>query len=150
MRLRRVLTAALLAAFAPAFGAGCGGGDPTGAVSGEVTYNGTPVESGTIQFTPKDGKGAAVGGPVTAGKFDVKNVPVGVMLVSINASAGGSGSPVSSEDSAREAAERLAAKKKFVDKAPSIPPGAGGNNEPFEVKAGSNTLKVQLTPPRTR
>ncbi len=150
MRLRHALFAALFAAVGPGLGAGCSGGDPTGTVSGEVTYNGVPVESGTIQFTPKDGKGAAAGGPVTAGKFDVKNVPVGVMLVSVTASAGGSGGPVSSEDSAREAAERLAAKKKFVDKPAAIPPGAGGNNEPFEVKAGSNTLKVQLTPPRTR
>ena len=133
-----------------ALGFGCSGGTATGTVTGEVTYNGTPVESGTIQFTPKDGKGASAGGPVVAGKFDVKNVPVGVMLVSVNASAGGSGAAMSSEDSAREASERLAAKKKFVDKPASIPPGVGGNNEPFEVKAGANTHKVQLTPPRTK
>ena len=148
MRLRQLVSAAFVAAMVPAFGAGCGGSESKGTVTGEVTYAGVPLESGTIQFTPKDGKGQAAGGPITAGKFNVSNVPVGTMVVSVTASAPHTG-PMSSEESARLSQERLASKKP-MEKVLTIPAGASGNNEPFEVKEGANTRNVTITPPRPR
>ena len=39
---------------------GCGGGEPSGSVSGKVTYNGKPVTPGVVQFmNPDTGIGAS-------------------------------------------------------------------------------------------
>ncbi len=148
MRLRQLVSAAFVAAFAPALVTGCSGSDATGTVTGEATYAGTPIESGTIQFTPKDGKGTVTGGPISAGKFSVPNVPVGVMVVSVVASEPSSG-PISSEESARQAKEQRAAKKPPAAVV-AIPAGAAGNDVAFEVKAGANAHNVTVTAPRAR
>lgn len=47
--------------------AGCGGGRV--AVEGSVTFDGKPVESGTISFEPADGQGATAGGPIEGGRY---------------------------------------------------------------------------------
>jgi hypothetical protein len=54
--------------------AGCG--DSSGlarryAVSGTVTYNGKPVEKGTISFAPADANGRAAGGTITDGQYSL-------------------------------------------------------------------------------
>ena len=147
MRLRQLVRAALVAALLPAVGAGCSDSAGKGTVSGEATYSGSPIASGTIQFTPKDGKGSVTGGPITGGKFNVPNVPVGTVVVSVAAGMPSSG-PISSEESARLAQERAAAKKAAATV--SIPANASGNGETFEVKEGVNTYNVTVTAPRTR
>lgn len=48
---------------------GCGGDRAT--VSGTVTIAGAPVTSGAIAFEPADGKGVAVGGVITDGRYTV-------------------------------------------------------------------------------
>lgn len=48
--------------------AGCGGRGLV-PVEGNVTFDGTAVESGTIVFEPADGKGATAGGSIEAGKY---------------------------------------------------------------------------------
>jgi hypothetical protein len=54
--------------------AGCGGpkysGDKRYPLAGEVTFEGQPVDLGSISFIPT-GKGHASGGVITAGKYDV-------------------------------------------------------------------------------
>jgi hypothetical protein len=40
-------------------------------VSGTVTYQGKPLERGTISFTPADGKGRAAGGTITDGQYSL-------------------------------------------------------------------------------
>lgn len=47
--------------------AGCGGG--LVAVEGNVTFDGTPVETGTIAFEPADGQGATAGGSIEGGRY---------------------------------------------------------------------------------
>lgn len=49
--------------------AGCGKSAP--AVNGTVTWDGAPVEEGTISFAPSDGKGASSGAAISAGKYRV-------------------------------------------------------------------------------
>ena len=151
MRLRLLMKAALLALVA-AIGAGCDGGGATATVSGTVTYAGVPVEEGTIQFTPKSGKGSVVGGTVSGGKFSVANVGLGPMAVFVSSSApsvaGADGGPISTADLARAAQERQAGKAKEAARPPAVPADAAGNNATFDVKPGANTLQIDLTPPK--
>jgi hypothetical protein len=60
----------------PAVLAVLGCGDSTGLppryrVSGTVTYNGKPVEKGTVTFTPAKSEGRAAGGTIVAGSYSL-------------------------------------------------------------------------------
>jgi len=81
--LRLVLLAALVLALA-----GCGGHKVH--VWGEVSYDGKPVASGTIEFVPVDGtRGPSTGGMIVDGRYDVPAkvgpLPGGVYQVEIRA-----------------------------------------------------------------
>ena len=70
---------------------GCGGVErPKFAVAkviGTVTLDGQSIEKGRVQFVPvPPTPGGPVGGDVTAGKFDIADVPVGKHKVVFNAS----------------------------------------------------------------
>lgn len=152
MRFRMSFSAPLLAALLTILTSGCGGdGVPTATVSGTANYGGKPVEEGFIQFTPVGGKGAVSGGPIKGGKFSVEKVAIGSMTVFVSSSAGAvagpGGAPLSTEDQAKIAAEKLKSKKKDAPVPVAIPDDALGNNVLFEVKSGTNTLQIDLTPP---
>jgi len=53
-------------------------------VSGAVTVDGKPLEVGSIQFTPVDGKTPVTGGAIQGGNYSVR-VHVGTIKVSISA-----------------------------------------------------------------
>ncbi len=152
MRFRRLIQLARLAALLPVLAAGCDGGGATATVSGTVSYAGVPVQEGSIQFTPKSGKGAVAGGTVAGGKFSVANVGLGPMAVYISTNApsgaGAGGGPISTADLAKAAQDRQAAKAKDIPAPAAVPPDATGNNATFDVKAGVNTLQLDLTPPK--
>lgn len=40
-------------------------------IHGEVTFNGKPVDDGTISLEPADGKGPTTGGTIAAGKYQL-------------------------------------------------------------------------------
>lgn len=61
---------------------GCGKGDNTCLITGKVSLNGTPLESGQISFKPSDGKGATAGAVITNGSYTAK-VPRGRKSVQI-------------------------------------------------------------------
>lgn len=52
---------------------GCGGpaGPERCAVSGAVSFDGEPIESGTITFLPEDGKGVSAGGAIQQGRYSI-------------------------------------------------------------------------------
>lgn len=52
---------------------GCGGpaGPERCAVSGSVSFEGEPIESGTITFLPEDGKGVSAGGAIQQGRYSI-------------------------------------------------------------------------------
>src|SRR5262249_59994 len=68
--------------------AGCGG---TATVTGQVTFDGKPVERGQIAFLPLDDKGdldskvPVIGAGINKGKYAAKDVPVGKNKASIPA-----------------------------------------------------------------
>lgn len=65
---------------------GCGGGVERADVYGTVTYQGEPVEEGTISFEPKD-KGPLVATNITEGEYQLKGdrgVPPGSYHVKIS------------------------------------------------------------------
>ena len=50
---------------------GCGSG--LEAVEGDVTFDGQPVEQGTIVFEPVDGNGTTAGGQISGGKYSLSD-----------------------------------------------------------------------------
>src|SRR3954451_19184404 len=60
---------------------GCGG--TRTAVSGAVTYDGAPLANGTISFFPVDGQGPTNGGPISNGKYSVRDLVPGQKRVEI-------------------------------------------------------------------
>jgi hypothetical protein len=63
--------------------ASCSSAPPRGIIHGEVTFDGQPVQEGTILFEPENGQGQTAGGSIKDGKFTAE-VPVGKMRVRIN------------------------------------------------------------------
>ena len=70
MAIKRLTTPATVALLI-ALSAGCGSSDTR--IIGTVTFNGTPVEEGSISFEPVDGKGTVLGGPIAGGKYDIRS-----------------------------------------------------------------------------
>lgn len=117
--------------------AGCEAGPPSGEVSGTVSFDGAPVEKGSITFTPADGKGPTAGGTIQGGRYSVAKVPVGASKVSITG-------------------DKETGKKKLYD-TPDSPVGvmtsnylpekfSGDDTElRFDVKPGTNEKNWALT-----
>ena len=53
------------------FCGGCGHHGGQVPINGEVTFDGKPVEEGSISFEPIDGNGAATGGKIIHGKYEL-------------------------------------------------------------------------------
>jgi hypothetical protein len=127
------------------FCAGCG--SESGAiVSGNVTYEGAPVASGQIMFTPADGKGPIVGGPIAAGAYSVSDVLPGQKVVQIS-SIEDAAVALSSEDLARAAqtGKPAAPPPRIL-----VPPDAEGNGKTIEVKSGKQAVDFHLKKPAGR
>jgi hypothetical protein len=65
--------------------AGCGGGEKTYKVSGTVTFDGKPVESGTISFESAAGGAGVASSGITGGKYELQS-KAGKKKVQITAS----------------------------------------------------------------
>lgn len=77
---------------------GCGPANPLDrkAISGEVTLDGVPLESGSITFAPQQKGGVDSGAEIVNGQYEieaVKGLPVGDYLVRIHSSKGGDSTP---------------------------------------------------------
>jgi hypothetical protein len=64
---------------------GCSRQPPRAEVRGEVTFDGEPVENGSIAFQPVDGVGPSAGGEIKRGLYCVR-VPPGKKRVEIHGS----------------------------------------------------------------
>lgn len=126
--------------------AGCGGGTAgpkTGQVSGTVTYKGTPVADATVVFYPTQGP-VATGVTDASGKFQLMtNKPgdgaaLGMCKVTVTVNAPVPESdPASVEKAQKEAEQNAKIPKKYN--------AAESSGLSFEVKAGQNDAKLELT-----
>jgi hypothetical protein len=169
--IRRLLSRpwfAFLGALAVLGCADSSGLPPRSRVSGTVTYNGKPLERGTISFVPADAKGRAAGGSVVDGRFSLTTqdpndgaLP-GKYRVAIQAKEAGDLSKVDlkiktrrdgrvTEDEKKAMLalypQKAAAKAAVATK--SLIPSKYGSAETsgltYEVKAGSNQAEFPLT-----
>jgi hypothetical protein len=62
---------------------GCSHGPPYGDLSGQVTLNGQPVQSGTMRFEPADGNSASAGTVIQDSRYTV-HLPVNSFRVKIS------------------------------------------------------------------
>src|SRR5262245_12876991 len=75
----------LLAVFvAAAFSGGCFS-TSLGTVSGNVTFNGKPLDKGLVTFSPAGDKGGTAGGEIVAGSFRVEGLVPATYQVSVAA-----------------------------------------------------------------
>jgi len=133
-RLRTLFGALLLAV------AGCGSSD--GTVHGTVIANGKPLEEGFVSFMPLDSHNSTYGAPIENGKYSAKVKP-GKYAVVVFGGAKPKAYPQSQADL-----------KTFSDKdlelLDQVPPGAQGNNQEVEIKAGRQELHLTLEYPIPR
>jgi hypothetical protein len=118
---------------------GCG---QSGGLTGSVSYNGQPVERGSIAFSPVDGKGPVFGGKIENGKFDIPTAHAGKKRAVVR------GIREGVVPQSREEAD--AAAKAGTFKLPDyIAEDAAGNSQEVDVSGGGQTLDFAITgPPR--
>ena len=128
------------------FVAGCG---QSVVVTGQVTYEGKPVEEGSINFLPEDGQGPTCGGAINDGRYQAtcpkpgRKIAQIVGIKKINFA-------LTSEEMARaaEQAEARGDRTGIVERADVVPPNAQGNNTVVELTAGRQQLDFHLRRPQ--
>jgi hypothetical protein len=115
-------------------------------VSGKVTYDGQPLESGFISFYPEEGQGSTVGGEIVKGSYSVKGVAPGKNRVQITVNEAVKKSDVSRGKSRGEAnAERLS---KIKERKPKMQAAAAheveGSERVVEIPAGTHHYDIEL------
>lgn len=105
---------------------GCGPNDGLVEVSGTVTLDGKPVETGAVSMQPVDGKGVSGGGAIKGGKYSARTSP-GNLAVQINSMV-----EVRKENPTKEEVERGL----DVDRKESIPAEYNRNSK----------LRIEVTP----
>lgn len=123
--------------------AGCGSAGGKASVSGSVTYEGQPVASGEITFSPADGKGPTASGPISGGSYSVADMTPGPKVVLIS-SVAEVPRVMSTEDFAKAAQSGV---KAAPPAANLVPPDAVGNGQTIEIKAGSQKQPFALKKP---
>jgi hypothetical protein len=123
-----------------AFSVGCK--ESATSISGQVTYNGTPVEEGYISFSPT-GSGRSIAGPIANGGFTIAEAIPGTYTVVA------SGTRKINHYSSSE--EAYANAKKFgghaAEAADYIASNAEGNSKQVEIKSGEQQLDFAITGP---
>jgi hypothetical protein len=77
----------LLLAAVTLLGCGTKPSYPGAHLAGSVSVDGSPIQDGSIAFTPIGAtKGPSVGAKIEAGRYDCPHVPLGELLMQINAS----------------------------------------------------------------
>lgn len=146
MNTIRAMAIALGCAALVCIPAGCG--PATANISGEVTYDGSPVGDGYITFTPTDGKGKDASSPIKAGRYSVTGVSPGNKTVKIVAV-----KQVSFASTSEEMKQKAAAAQKsgnndgLVAPADTIPENAIGNNVAVDIQPGDNPKDFKLKSP---
>lgn len=126
--------------------AGCGGGSTdlkTAAVSGKVTRDGQPVSSGTVMFSPKGSATNKVPGKPAASEVGSDGT---FKLTTYNK---GDGAVIGTHQvTYTPAPVEIDEKQHKEGSTPPVSPYAGlvPSKSEVEVKAGSNTIDIELIP----
>jgi hypothetical protein len=124
------------------FIAGCGQAD---SVSGTVTYNGEPVEMGSITFASADGSGPGFGAQVMNGQYTAEKVRRGPHVALVRGVT--EPSPVTREEFFQQ---RQQSDNKYGLPVDYIPETAEGNGQTIEIEGGRQSLNFELKgPPRS-
>ena len=124
---------------------GCGGtsaGPKVGSMTGQITYKGAPLNTGTVQVHGEDGRGGS--GPITAdGSYIVGDAPLGNVTITVHVTASGMtgmkpaarppGTPAMPGESDKPP---VTIPVKFSDKAKS--------GLTFTIKSGTQTNNIDL------
>jgi hypothetical protein len=126
---------------------GCG--KKPSVVSGQVTYEGQPVQSGYISFIPVDGQGGTSGGPILRGRYKVEDVKPGKVRVEIRA--GGELAAMPEIDAPKQMPDpKGAPPPPPPPEEDVIPPDAVGNNETVDIGRGNQKKDFNLERPTRR
>jgi hypothetical protein len=117
-----------------------------------VSYNGEPVQKGSIAFQSADG-GRSFGADIASGRYNVDLSHPGKHTVLIRG-VHERQAPQSTEEAIRQYEEAKAAGKATLDHfgqpADYIPEDAEGNSQTIEIQPGAQTVDFALTgPPRS-
>jgi hypothetical protein len=109
-------------------------------LSGAVTYNGEPVENGTIIFASADGSGPGFGADVVDGKYSTDQVRLGSHRAHVR------GFTKPPKLTGKELEEwRLHSGRRAGLPVDYIPEEAEGNNQTFEIEGGAHTIDFHIT-----
>jgi len=113
-------------------------------LSGTVTYNGQPVERGSVTFASADGSGPGFGAQVVNGEYKADKVRRGQHVAYVR----GLTKPVVLT---KEASIELREKRnnRYGLPVDYIPEDAQGNNQSFNIEGGAQTIDFDIAgPPR--
>ena len=122
--------------------AGC---DSGATISGQVSFDGQPVEQGWITLLSADGQTAAAGGAIEAGHYHIENVPLGEKVVQVVASPKLIEQPRTIEGMEQQARE-ISRSGVIPQDVGGIGPNTPGNGVQVEVIEGEQKLDVELQP----
>ena len=123
--------------------AGCSGGTTlTGKVTGKVTYDGKPVEGGSLTFAPIASGSAAVGKPGSAEIKTDGTYSVGTNRADDGAAIGKHRVSYSPPAATLPAGQELTKEGESMPKSPYD--GLKVKQSEVEVKSGANTIDIEL------
>jgi hypothetical protein len=125
-----------------AFSCVTGCGDSSTSISGEVKYNGVPVEEGYLSFSPV-GNGQSVAAPIANGNYTIAEATPGkYTAVAIGTR------KINHYSSSAEAYANAGKNSGHVSEAADyIAPDAEGNGKEVEITSGEQKLDFAITGP---
>lgn len=112
---------------------GCGAGGGNG-VTGKVSYNGAPVEKGSVAFFPV-GTGASFGATIANGEFKVEKATPGKYKALVRGTRTNVKPPTREEAAAGPVTPNL----------DYIAEDATGNAKEFDISGGGQSIEIAIT-----
>ena len=118
-------------------------------VSGTVTFNGQPIERGSIRFVSTEKQGPTFGAVIKDGKYTVEKAVPGSKVATIQAMNEARCPPAPPSWSKWPSRHRRAESRSSdaTDPLALIPPDAEGNSQTVEITEGPQTLDFHLKSP---